>query len=134
MAYHLGIRCNESRANHKNSSIKKGNMTQDNQVIKIGLTPEQVTNSLPINFIENAGSGFSDKILGIPAAIEVDNIEDAVVKYEISFDGEGELLATVLSKPDAVSADQTVELITEFFLSDESDEDEEEEEEEEVEA
>lgn len=96
--------------------------TQGN-IITIEVEPVAVTKALPENFVPNqkdAGEGFSNLELSIPH--DNDNIS-----YQISFDGEGELLATVLNKPAGFSDEECDKLLQGFFMNDEDDEDEEEE-------
>ncbi len=104
-------------------------MTQDNRTIVIEVTPEQVADSLPVGLVENAQNGFQDVEIDI-AAMSVEGQPD--LKFSISFDGEGELIGTLISKPDSVTDEQVDEALTEFFASTEEEEDEEEDEEEEV--
>lgn len=93
---------------------------QTKQLITLTLTPEQVADSLPVNFLGGAdvSNGFEDKPFTLPFG------EGTSINYEISFDGESELLATVLEKPDSVSEDQAENLLTTFFSDSDDDEDE----------
>jgi len=98
-------------------------MTQETKnLIKIDVTPDNLRESLPINFGEYEG-GFSDREL---------DLEDGF-KYEISYDGEGELLATITSKPEGIENSIAEDLLRTTFAEpgtdDEDDEDEDEEEE-----
>lgn len=109
-------------------------MSQGN-VIKLTLTPEQVYDSLPVDFLTegtNTGQGFSDKDFDV--TVSEDGALDDTVKYSISYDGESELLATVIVKPDTVSDDEAENLLRNFFENAEADEDEDEEEKEPVSA
>lgn len=102
-------------------------MNQDN-VIKVEVTPEDITATLPSNFLEPenkpTGEGFSDKSLSIPVP---DDEDMGSVDYEISYDGESELLGIVKLKPTYVSDLQAQEILRGFFSSRNEEEEEEEE-------
>lgn len=99
-------------------------MTQEStiEVIKLSVTPDQVECALPVDFIKNPSAGFSDETLAIPANVDAFNHEDRIIKYEISFDGEGELLGVVKSKPTGVSDEEASQALHDFFLSEDDEE------------
>lgn len=100
-------------------------ITAQEKMITIEVLPEDVTRSLPDNFVSNqkdSGEGFSSLELTIPTGNDH-------VTFMTSYDGEGELLATVLNKPAGFSDDECEKLLQGFFMNDGDDEDEEEEEE-----
>jgi hypothetical protein len=98
-------------------------------LIKLEVTPEQIDNAaLPVDFMgKDSGdpmNGFSDKELTIEFQDGKATLE---VTYEVSYDGESELLASVKEKPQRVSSSSAEDMLREFFT--ENDEDEEEDEE-----
>ena len=98
-------------------------------IIKIEATPEQITESLPEDFladVPNAEQGFTDRELKVYSAVTQQS-----VTYSLSYDGEGELLGKIASKPDDWS-DEDAEEVLVNYLNISGDEDEDEDEDDEV--
>ena len=93
-------------------------------LIKMTLTPREVMDGLPLNLIPDyqEGHGFSDQ------PIELMVTGDEAVKFEISFDGESELLAVIKEKPEWLKEEGCKELLREQFSSMGDDEEEEDKE------
>lgn len=102
--------------------------TAQEKMITVEVLPADVTKALPDNFTgsKDAGEGFSNLELSIPMDRGNDHIS-----YMISYDGEGELLASILNKPADVTEDECNKLIQGFFMSDDSDDEDDEDNEEE---
>jgi hypothetical protein len=81
-------------------------MTQTASLIKLTLTPEQVSNVFP----NEPEDGFYNK----PLTVSSDN--EGEVTFLISYDGESELLAQITENPNELS-DQQAQQILEGYLS-----------------
>jgi hypothetical protein len=108
-------------------------MTTQEKTIKLNVSPEQINESdLPIDFMGadkgDPSSGFKDKKLTIDCNY---GKESQNIIYEISFDGESELLAIVKDMPQGVDLETAEDILREFFIGVDEDEDEDEVEEEE---
>jgi hypothetical protein len=80
-------------------------------MIKLNVTPQQITEDLPYDFLENISSpedGFSDK------EYKIDEDEDQVT-FSLSYDGESELLIEVTDNPKNYDEDKIKSLIAEYF-------------------
>lgn len=77
-------------------------------LIKIEVSPDFLADSLPEGLIEDAANGFTD----VP--LEITTEDGQKINYEISYDGESELLAKVIS-PEDMDADLAREELEEFL-------------------
>jgi hypothetical protein len=80
-------------------------------MIKLEVTPQQVTENLPCNFLENIANpedGFSNK------EYKIDEDEDQIT-FSLSYDGESELLIEVTDNPKNYDEDKIKSLIFEYF-------------------
>ena len=98
-------------------------------LIKLELTPEEVFESFPADFLGEGGKpeqGFAEKMLDVPISLTDDEI-----KFEVSYDGELELIAIIRSKPLRITNDEAKEYLLAFLdVNEDEDEDEDEDEEE----
>lgn len=87
------------------------------EVIKLEITPVQVNLSIPVGATQKdnpPGEGFSDLRIEI-ASGPLEALEKVV--YLTSYDGEGEILATVIEKPERVTLEEATTLLEAFFAT-----------------
>lgn len=98
-------------------------------IVKIDSTADNIFSSLPVDFIQESDlAGFSDrKFLINPTDISAEPVsEETSFVYEISFDGESELLGKVISFPQGTSYEQAAEALRGYFGNEEDEEEQEE--------
>jgi hypothetical protein len=88
-------------------------MVAEKLVITFELDPETLANSLPISFlrehgIQNPRTGFSDQPLVVP-------YKDKDLMYDLSYDGEGELIAVVLEMPKNMTERAAIRNLEEYL-------------------
>jgi hypothetical protein len=96
-------------------------------LIKITIRPEEVFESFPTDFLpdgQKPEEGFAEKILDVPIT------SGGEIQYEVSYDGESELLAVIKSKPIGITDEVARDLFMNFLdVVDEDEEDEEDDDE-----
>jgi len=95
--------------------------------IKLELTPEQVFESFPTDFLpdgQKVEHGFADRPLNIPGS------NGKEIKYSLSYDGELELIAVVTENPEDLDLQSAKCYLTEFLGLDEDEDHEDEDEDE----